>query len=157
MAWRDVEFGVHDFTSMYTKLPHDEIRRAVGGVVDEIFAREDHVGRVLRVTETGGEWVLLTAAGEVPEDTSSCKFYTASRLKLDVDFILNNIYVTVGDDIYRQTLGVPMGFSCSPMLAVIMLAFFEIAFVRRLVASTDQPLDTPTDTARGTEPLTEVL
>ena len=61
--------------------------------------REDHVGRVLRVTEAGGEWVLLTAAGEVPEDTSSCKFYTASRLKLDVDFILNNIYVTVGDDI----------------------------------------------------------
>ena len=55
----------------------------------------------------------------------------------------------MGDDIFRQTLGVPMGFSCSPMLAVTMLAFFEIAFVRRLVASTDQPMGTPTDTARA--------
>ena len=157
LAWRDVEFGVHDFTSMYTKLPHDEIRRAVGGVIDEVFARDGHIGKVLKVTEAGGEWVALNAAGEAPGDSSSCKYYTASRLKLDVDFILNNIFVTVGDDIFRQTLGVPMGFSCSPMLAVIMLAFFEIAFVRRLVASTDQPMGTPTDTARGTEPLTAAL
>ena len=36
-AWREVEFGVHDFTSMYTTLPHAEIRRAVGGMVDEGF------------------------------------------------------------------------------------------------------------------------
>ena len=157
LAWRGVEFGVHDFTSMYTKLPHDEIRRAVGGVIDEVFARDGHIGKVLKVTEAGGEWIALNAAGEAPGDSTSCKYYTASRLKLDVDFILNNIFVTVGDDIFRQTLGVPMGFSCSPMLAVIMLAFFEIAFVRRLVASTDQPMGTPTDTARGTEPLTAAL
>ena len=52
----------------------------------------------------------------------------------DVDFVLDNIFVTVGDDVWRQILGVPMGFSCSPMLAVLMLAFYEVRFLRRLVA-----------------------
>ena len=60
------------------------------------------------------------------------------RLMLDIDFILDNIYVTVGEDIFRQILGVPMGFSCSPLLAVLMLAFFELRLVRRMVEDSER-------------------
>ena len=154
-AWRLVEFGVHDFTTMYNTLPHNEIRRSMRGVVQEVFARQG--GKVLRVTRTGAEWTARTATGAAPDDLSSCKFYTAEQLMADIDFVLDNIFVTLGDDIYRQTLGVPMGFSCSPMLAVIMLSFFELAFVRRLVASTECAIGSAVDSPGGTVPLTQEL
>ena len=141
-AWRHVEFGVHDFTTLYTTLPHDEIRVAMRAIVNEVFLAR-HAGQWLRVTRLvdGGhafEWVARAASGTLPAPNGLVRHYDAATVLRDVDFILDNIYVTLGDDVYRQVLGVPMGFSCSPMLAVIMLAYHEITFVRRLVAQAQQ-------------------
>ena len=129
---------MHDFTNLYTTLPHADIRRAVRGLATEIFER--HEGKYLEVTIYGGAWRPLPEDGELPTDKTKCKNYDAARLLSDIDFILDNIYVTVGEGIFRQTLGVPMGFSCSPMLAVLMLAFFELRQVRRMVEDSERGL-----------------
>jgi hypothetical protein len=63
----------------------------------------------------------------------------------------------VGDGVYKQTCGVPMGLSCSPMLAVIMLAFYEIRQLRRMVREAQLPLGTMITTPRGEEALTTAL
>ena len=56
----------------------------------------------------------------------------------DVRFILETTYMTVGDEVYQQICGVPMGLSCSPMLAVIMLAWDEIPLVHEITARMQQ-------------------
>ena len=61
------------------------------------------------------------------------KFYIADRMLADLDYILNNTFVTFGDQVYRQTLGVPMGFACSPMIAVLMLCYYELRGLRDIV------------------------
>ena len=61
------------------------------------------------------------------------KFYTADRVLADLDYILDNTFVTFGDQVYRQTLGVPMGFACSPMIAVLMLCYYELRGLRDIV------------------------
>jgi hypothetical protein len=147
-AWWSVHFGVHDFTNLYTTLPHDEIRTSVGKLVQEVFVLR-RAGMLLKVTETGFQWQSTSPDGGRPVDTERTKFYDAARIVTDVDFILCNIFVTLGDDIYRQQLGVPMGFSCSPMLAVLMLAQFEIAFVRRLMAQSKGASGLLVDTPSG--------
>ena len=142
------QFGVHDFTNLYTTLPHDEIRASVGKLVQEVFVLR-RAGMILKVTETGFQWQGTAPDGGRPVDTERTKFYDAARIVTDVDFILCNIFVTLGDDIYRQQLGVPMGFSCSPMLAVLMLAQFEITFVRRLMAQSRGASGSLVDTPSG--------
>jgi hypothetical protein len=43
--------------------------------------------------------------------------------------VLDNIFVTFGSRVYRQRLGIPMGFSSSPMMAVLMLAVYELQWL----------------------------
>ena len=141
-AHRQVEFGVHDFTTLYTTLPHDAIRASMRSVVQEVFLAR-HAGQFLRVTRvpdgsSAFEWVAQPADGSLPAPNGMVRHFDAATVLADIDFILDNIYVTLGDDVYRQILGVPMGFSCAPMLAVIMLACYELAFVRRLMAQAMQ-------------------
>ena len=66
-------------------------------------------------------------------DRRDMKFYTADRVLADLDYILDNTFVTFGDQVYRQTLGVPMGFACSPMIAVLMLCYYELRGLRDIV------------------------
>ena len=75
--------------------------------------------------------------------------FSAEELKKDIAFILDNTFVTVGDEIHQGVCGVPMGLSCSPMLAVIMLAYYEIEQLRRMVAAAEQADGTQIETPSG--------
>ena len=52
--------------------------------------------------------------------------FDVDRVLEELEFVLENIYVEFGQRLYRQRLGVPMGFSSSPMMAVLMLAAYEL-------------------------------
>lgn len=67
----------------------------------------------------------------------------------DIRFILANTFMTVGDEVLQQTLGVPMGLSCSPMVAVMMLAYHEIRMLERMAGEAAQPLGSTFDTPWG--------
>ena len=74
-----------------------------------------------------------------PKDEKNTKHFDNESLLRDIRFILHHTYMTVGDDIYRQVCGVPMGLSCSPMIANVMLAFYEVSQLRRMVAASQRP------------------
>ena len=40
-----------------------------------------------------------------------------------VEYLINNIYVNIGNRIYRQCVGIPMGTDCAPLLANLFLFF----------------------------------
>ena len=73
----------------------------------EVFTRQG--GKVLRVTTHRCRVDGAHRDGSVPDDFSSCKFYAAEQLRRTSTSSL--LFVTLGDDIYQQTLGVPIGFS----------------------------------------------
>ena len=37
----------------------------------------------------------------------------------------DNIYVSIGNRVYRQCVGIPMGTDCAPLLANLFLFFYE--------------------------------
>ena len=45
---------------------------------------------------------------------------------------MSNCYVSLGDRIWRQCIGIPMGFSCSPVWCNMYLLSYEIRFIQRL-------------------------
>jgi hypothetical protein len=155
----EVTWGVHDFTTLYPSLPHRYIIQAVHAMVDEAFEMHERsrgstcwLGVEPRLHTC--DWNTGTqrdgsAQRERPTDRSAWKYFTAAEIKADITFILEHTFVTVGDHVYKQTCGVPMGLSCSPMLAVIMLAYYEINQLRRMCRAAQSPLGTQIDTPEG--------
>ena len=47
-------------------------------------------------------------------------------------WLTTNCYVRLGDRIWKQILGIPMGFSCSPLWCNLYLLSYEIKFIQRL-------------------------
>ncbi len=50
-----------------------------------------------------------------------------------IDFLTGNIYVRLGDEIFRQILGIPMGMNCAPLLANLYLFSYEYDFLMNLM------------------------
>jgi hypothetical protein len=44
-------------------------------------------------------------------------------------FLADNIYVVFGDKVFQQSVGIPMGTDCDPLLAEIFLYSYVAEFV----------------------------
>ena len=47
-------------------------------------------------------------------------------------FLLDNIYIRFGSELYRQIVGIPMGTNCAPLVADLFLFCYENHFILSL-------------------------
>ena len=47
-------------------------------------------------------------------------------------YLLDNIFITFGTKLYRQTIGIPMGTNCAPLVADLFLFCYERDFMKSL-------------------------
>ena len=45
----------------------------------------------------------------------------------------SNIYIKVGNKVFRQQVGIPMGTYCAPLLANLFLFYYEYKYMKNLV------------------------
>ena len=50
-----------------------------------------------------------------------------------VEFLVDNIYVRFGGQLFQQMVGIPMGTNCAPLLADLFLYSYENEFLDKLV------------------------
>ena len=50
-----------------------------------------------------------------------------------IEFLVDNIYVRFDGQLFRQTVGIPMGTSCAPLLADLFLYSYENEFLDKLI------------------------
>ena len=50
-----------------------------------------------------------------------------------LDFLIDNIFVEFGGRIFQQTIGIPMGTNCAPLLADLFLCSYEADFIQGLL------------------------
>ena len=55
-------------------------------------------------------------------------------------FLVDNIYVVFGDQVFQQTVGIPMGTNCAPLLADLFLHSYEAEFVQKLLRDNNKKL-----------------
>ena len=60
--------------------------------------------------------------------------YTEKDLIKILDFILDNIYVKFGDEIYKQIIGIPIGLDSGQDIANLLLQQYEAAYVESQLA-----------------------
>jgi hypothetical protein len=58
--------------------------------------------------------------------------YSEVEIKKVLEFLIDNIYVVVGGQVFHQSGGIPMGTNCAPLLADLFLYSYEAKFIQKL-------------------------
>ena len=74
-----------------------------------------------------GHWSLESALSTV------CVSVSKSKLVEWTEYLIDNVYIKVGNNVYRQTIGIPMGTDCAPQLANLFLFHYEYLYMKNLM------------------------
>ena len=66
--------------------------------------------------------------------------HTASDICTMTEFLVDNIYVRFGGQLFQQMVGIPMGTNCAPLLANLFLYSYEIEFLDKLIKESKRKL-----------------
>ena len=122
-----------DFSTLYTKLPHADLLRVLNELIEFVF----NGGR----KTTSGNRKYLTVLGK------QCFFsrykhgensFTKNDIKMLVKHLISETYFQVGNKLFRQCIGIPMGIDPAPFWANLYLFFYESEYITNLIKSKDK-------------------
>ena len=120
------QFDSYDFSTLYTTIPHASLKHALTALINEAY----------RVRDSG--FIVVDSKGraywsDVPSQASSKHSMTEETLIKYVEYLVENIYVSIGNKVYRQCVGIPMGTDCAPLLANLFLFYYEYKYMKKLI------------------------
>lgn len=128
-----------DFSTMYTTIPHNDLIEKLTKVFEEVWqymASKDKFNCpqkeiVIEYIDSTKQTRFNKYVGRLRknENSSDIRKYTLEELCGFVKFLIDNIYVVNGDNVYQQTVGIPMGTNCAPSLANLYLYFYESTYI----------------------------
>ena len=114
-----------DFSTLYTKIPHDLLIQALNEIVD--FCFKGGISKAVYVTENGASW-RKSSGVDVRE-------YSKGLIKAALKYAIDNSYFHIGDKVFRQKIGIPIGSDPAPFFANLFLYVYESKFVSNLLKS----------------------
>lgn len=108
-----------DFSTLYTTIPHSLLKEALKEIILQVMSRDDH--RIINCNATRAYF----------SDEPHPKYLALTSTKLCslVNYLIDNIFVTFGPHLFRQSIGIPMGTDCAPLLADLFLHYYEYKFM----------------------------
>lgn len=116
--------STYDFSTLYTSLPHQQIKDKLKHLIKWTFARE---GKMYLTTREGFAFFSHKIYNK------NYKSWTCNELCDALTYLIDNIFVEFQDKIYRQIIGIPMGTNCAPLVADLFLYCHEKQFMDKLV------------------------
>ena len=121
-----------DFSTLYTTIPHSKLKQRISETVKNAFVSKSGKRRFTYLA-------LNSSNAYFVKTNSSCKVkYTEDDIISMVNFLIDNIFVQFGGQIYQQTIGIPMGTNCAPLLADLFLYTYEAEFIQNLIQQGDK-------------------
>ena len=116
-----------DFSTLYTTIPHDKLKSVLRDLIHKSFC-----------TKKGDKRYSFLVLGRdrsyfVKHHTDSHKKYTEKDVVAMLEFLIDNIFVEFGGQVFQQTIGIPMGTNCAPLLADLFLYSYEARFIQGLL------------------------
>ena len=74
----------------------------------------------------------------VKDHTEAVTKYDEVAIVNMLDFLIDNIFVDFGGKVFQQTVGIPMGTNCAPLLADLFLYSYEAEFMQNLAKCKDK-------------------
>ena len=137
----DVSLPTLDFERLYTGLPQGDIVDRLAGLLGAVWQLH-HQQEYLLVTADGFEWLDVA---HLPREARGGQAYHFRRRRRDfylftlgraqelVHLLVTRSYFSVGDRVFRQAEGIPMGLNPCVYFANFYLFTYELEFVRSVV------------------------
>ena len=109
-----------DFSTLYTSIPHDKLKEQIADLVRKAF--HGMKKEYLKITRTKAYWCNK-------KKRNHAFFIDCENLIQLINWLIDNTYVTIGDKVFRQTIGIPIGTDCAPFLANLFLFSYEFKFL----------------------------
>ena len=117
----------YDFSTLYTTIPHSDLKACLKHLIYQCFFNKNGKRRY--------KFMVLGYSSTyfVKSHTDSDRKYTEVDIVNMVNFLIDNIFVVFGGQLYQQTIGIPMGTNCAPLLADLYLHYYEAQFIQGLL------------------------
>ena len=113
--------NTYDFSTLYTNIPHDKLIETLNHVIDFSFK-----GR----TQSK---ISINDYNEARWCKSSKHFtFNIASLKKAFAYIIRNCYFSIGEHVFKQIIGIPMGSDPAPFFANLFLFYFEMKWMENL-------------------------
>ena len=115
-----------DFSTLYTSIPHDLLKSRMNNIINNAFKHKNGATRYTHI-KVGRNKSYFTS-----DPINGDNKYTANDICKMTEFLVDNIYVRFGGQLFRQMVGIPMGTNCAPLLADLFLYSYENEFLDKL-------------------------
>ena len=112
-----------DFSTLYTKIPHSKLLDVLNELIDFCFKGGDH--HLLSVNKSNARWVT-------GHRTKSSILFNIEQTKEALRYLMANCHFSLGNRLFRQVIGIPMGSDPAPFFANLFLYYYENKWVKSL-------------------------
>ena len=124
---RATSIQTFDFSTLYTSILHNLLKSRMNSIINNAFKYKNGATRYTHI-KVGRNKSYLTS-----DTLNSDNKYTASDICKMIEFLVDNIFVRFGGQLFRQIVGIPMGTNCAPLLADLFLYSYENEFLDKLI------------------------
>ena len=120
--------STYDFSTLYTNLPHDDLVKVLDSTVDFAFNGG-------KKTKSGNRKYLTVRGKSVSWTQKKYGFnsYTSSQIKQITHHLIKDCYFTIGNLLFLQAIGIPMGIDPAPFWANLYLHHYESFYISKLI------------------------
>ena len=116
-------FDSFDFSTLYTSIQHLALKHTMNVLIRDAY------------TTRGAIYFSINKHGLACwlQSTHGRRNIQVNELIGMLEYLIDSIYIEVGNKVYRQCIGIPMGTDCAPMLANLFLFYYEYNFMKGLI------------------------
>ena len=119
----------YDFSTLYTTIPHSKLKSRLKDIIYQSFLCKDGRRRYKYIVVSHDKSYFVKNHSDAKHK------YDENDVVKMLEFLIDNIYVEFGGQIFQQVVGIPMGTNCAPLLADLFLYSYEAEFMQGLKKS----------------------
>ena len=125
-GFRASSLSTYDFSTLYTTLPHDLIKKKLINLIETTFQRE-----VTLYLACNDKIAFFTS-----DDQLRFKLWFCQNVCDALIYLLDNIFIRFDTKLHRQIVEIPMGTNSAPLVANLYLFCYERDFMMTLSGDT---------------------
>ena len=128
----NVSFQTMDFSKMYTNINLQDLKSRIHAIINRVFnARRAQYVR-LSTDPLESKWSSVIDETQA-RNTHKYQYVDKLRFFVWFDYLVDHIYLRIGDKIFRQIIGIPMGTNPAVFIANIYCFTYELEFIMNLI------------------------
>ena len=124
---RATSIQTFDFSTLYTFIPQDLLKSRMNSIINNAFKHKNGATQCTHIKAGRNKSYFIG------DPLNGDNKYTANDICKMTKYLVDNIYVRFGGQLFRQMVGIPMGTNCAPLLADLFLYFYENEFLDELI------------------------